>query len=89
MTQNEKDRKIVNQALDSCVVGDTDLICEAVRIADRLLTERENAEDGYLHDPSVLLSFRDQHSTCYFNKQECWNGIRGKKGVWIPDGEAE
>ncbi|EUJ42548.1 hypothetical protein [Listeria rocourtiae] len=62
---------------------------QAIRIADKLLTERENAEEGYLHDPAKLLSYRDQHATCYFNKQESWNGISGVKGVWIADGEAE
>ncbi|MBC1974540.1 hypothetical protein [Listeria booriae] len=92
-SQNEKDRELLDMCASNrengwCIdtMGDEgDMLYE---IANRLLTERENAEVGYLHDPAKLLNYRDQHATCFFNKQESWNGIRGIKVIWIPVEEA-
>ncbi|MBC2163438.1 hypothetical protein [Listeria booriae] len=87
MTQNEKDRFQLESLRLFMELNETQKIL--FEIADRLLTERENAGVGYLHDPANFLSYRDQHATCFFNKQESWNGVRGIKGVWIPVEEAE
>ncbi|EUJ51817.1 hypothetical protein [Listeria rocourtiae] len=96
MTQNEKDRKIVNQALVVCKIAlgtgvDEDApMIQAIRIADKLLTERENAEEGYLHDASKV-GYQDACSTRFINNKENYNGNPGIKGVWIAikDGEEE
>ncbi|MBC1233659.1 hypothetical protein [Listeria booriae] len=102
MTQNEKDREFLNFVDNTYFDGiafskggipsltnEESTMFQVLILANRLLTERENADVGYLHDPAKLLNYRDQHATCFFNKQESWNGVRGIKGVWIPVEEAE
>ncbi|MBC2293739.1 hypothetical protein HCC36_10915 [Listeria booriae] len=91
MTQNEKDRKIVNQALVVCKIAkangvkDDNTIALVIELANRLLTERENAQIVYYDtDPELPANI------------EFWSegrmqgyGINPtsdfKKGVWIPD----
>lgn len=98
MTQNEKDRETVNQALGVCRIAlaqgvneDAPMI-QAIRIADKLLKERENAEVVYKQiDPNSMINIG------FWTKeeiQECvpmipTNVFNFKKGVWIADGEAE
>ncbi|RQW65460.1 hypothetical protein DUK53_16030 [Listeria sp. SHR_NRA_18] len=91
MTQ--KDRETVNQALGVCRialaqgVNEDAPIIQAIRIADKLLKEREKAETVFkVFDKGNL-------STNFYRRGEYppFFNITATKGIWIPDvdGEAE
>ncbi|MBC1499383.1 hypothetical protein HB943_02120 [Listeria weihenstephanensis] len=89
MTQNEKDREIMDTALEfvfSMGLEGLELderISDAVLLANRLLTERENAE----------VIYRDSRAHSEFWTEDEIRGYKNHmkftKGVWIPDREAE
>ncbi|MBC6134292.1 hypothetical protein HB825_05500 [Listeria booriae] len=98
MTQNEKDRKIVNQALVVCKIAkangvkDDNTIALVIELANRLLTERENAETVYKFSGKVPNMFS------LGERQIIWGDVdgtnmklpveEGQQGVWIPVEEA-
>ncbi|MBC1616404.1 hypothetical protein HB904_09400 [Listeria booriae] len=68
MTQNEKDRAIVNRALEMCNVAqrglgrcDNNFLIQAVEIADRLLAEREILEKMNESQKMLLWHLRDDY----------------------------
>ncbi|MBC1458449.1 hypothetical protein, partial [Listeria newyorkensis] len=74
-------------------------IIQAIRLADKLLKERENAETVYQHvrEEEEPFSTEDNYQpkesiliTTYFDgSHDFINDINVQKGVWIADGEAE
>ncbi|MBC2196279.1 hypothetical protein [Listeria booriae] len=71
MTQNEKDRFQLESFRLFIDMNETQQTL--FEIADRLLTERENAEVVYKHN-------------FYYSQSEKWgNEVSSEKGVWIPD----
>ncbi|EUJ46697.1 hypothetical protein [Paenilisteria rocourtiae] len=92
MTQNEKDREIMDTALEfvfSMGLEGLELderIGDAILLANRLLTERENAEVVY-KGSGAYPEFWTEDELRVFKKLK--KHMQLTKGVWIADGEAE
>ncbi|MBC2303392.1 hypothetical protein [Listeria booriae] len=99
MTQNEKDRKIVNQALVVCKIAkangvkDDNTIALVIELADRLLAERENADGVYRCEVEVVEplsddnSFEKEKSRAFEYLDDSHDFLPSptiKKGIWIP-----
>lgn len=97
MTQNEKDRAFIDECLrfmknEDLFVGHD--LTNAIFIADRLLTERENAETVYKFNPvtdGVKHEFSRENVQAHrvVLSREDLTPIYGKKGIWIADVDGE
>lgn len=98
MTQNEKDREWLNhvdeQYIQNGKVSEENFVLfEVMKMADRLLTEREEAETVYKYEGDTDCQYaKEEKQIDYrvnYGTGELSSIERGIKGVWIPDGEAE
>lgn len=92
MTQNEKARECVNRAIELCDIAgrgglgkiNNNPLVQTILLADRLLKERENAEEVYkLFDKQRLETHYYKNISFLYSDR-----YKQEKGIWIPVEEA-
>ncbi|WP_430534443.1 hypothetical protein [Listeria rocourtiae] len=93
MTRNDKDRALVNRAIELCdIEGNGELgkvnnnpLVQTVLLADKLLKERENGETIYkVHDKKRSVTHYFKNVSHLYNDE-----FTQEKGIWIPDVDGE
>ncbi|MBC2190518.1 hypothetical protein [Listeria booriae] len=88
MTQNEKDRELLDEVFYQMRDGGTQIINDVSKVqlaklfdlAHRLLTERENAEVVYKLNDKKRAETHYYKNTSYLYNDE----FKQEKGIWIP-----